>query len=355
MYFLEDLNSVVNALALILGLAYGLIAQKTQFCFSGSIKDIILTKSTRRLASVIVATIVAISFSQILSSVYNIDFSKTVYLQSQVNYITIIIGGVMFGIGMMKADGCSSRHLIKFVQGDWHSLVTLLCIAVFAYLAAKGLFSYPLTELVNNELLIRVSSYIPNNALSIFIIVPLLIFALYKVVPTLKDLLSCVDGLLIGLLIGFAWVVTGVIGIDSFDPRTLEAFSFVYPLGKSLEYLMFFSGSTLSFGVSLIFGIFLGGFIMSRFNKKHRFSCAIMKDDNKLKNNIFGGALMGVGGILSLGCTIGQGLTGVSTLALASFVAIISISVSAYITALVMSKEDKLYTCFIFEWESSKS
>lgn len=349
---LENLEThqMVNISALILGLIYGLIAQKTQFCISGSVKDFVLSRSTRRLASVIVAMIFAIIFSQLATTIYQIDFSQTIYLQSSVNYFTIILGGVLFGIGMMKADGCSSRHLVKFAQGDLYSLVTLVTIAIFAYMTAKGIFSYVGGQVQASELLLALSSYLPNKPLPIYIVLALLLVALYKVVPHFKNLVSCSDGLLVGLLIGLAWVVTGVIGFDSFNPQPLEALSFVYPSGQTLVYFMFFSGTALSFSITIIFGVLIGGFIMSLFNKKYRFGCAIPEKENKLKNSLFGGALMGVGGILALGCTIGQGLSGVSTLALSSFIAIASIMISAYITALKMSKSGSLPSCFTFDW-----
>jgi len=257
-----ELYQIVNIFALLIGLAYGMVAQKTQFCFSGSIKDYILNKSTRRSASVITAMITAIVSSQLLSAIYAIDFYQTIYLQADINYITIILGGALFGIGMMLADGCSSRHLVKFSQGDLHSLVTILFIAVFAYMTSKGIFSSFFSMLQENEILLSLSGFIPNKPVSIVLVLALLLIALYKVLPKLRNIISCADGLLVGLLVGLSWFVTGVIGFDEFEPLPLEALSFVFPSGKALEYLMFFSGSTLSFGISVVFGIITGGFLM---------------------------------------------------------------------------------------------
>lgn len=352
MYSLDDfeLYQVVNIFAAIIGLTYGAIAQKTQFCFNGAIKDFVLSNSTRRAASILTAMISAILSSQLLSYIYAIDFTATIYLQAGINYFTIIVGGVLFGVGMMRADGCSSRHLVKFSQGDLHSLITLLCIAIFAYMTAKGLFSYGVAEMQTNGTLLDLSSLIPNRPMSITIIIALLFLALWRIVPRVKGLLSCSDGLVVGLLIGLSWFVTGVLGFDAFEAVPLESLSFVYPSGKTLEYLMFFSGSTLSFSISVVFGIIVGGFIMSLFNKRYRFRCAAPQNSDKLKNSIVGGSLMGVGGIMAMGCTIGQGLTGISTLAFSSFIAIISISVSAYVTALYMSKKETLPSCFSFDW-----
>lgn len=345
-----ELHEVVNIFALFIGLCYGMVAQKTQFCFSGAIKDYVLDKSTRRASSLIIALITSILSSQLLSTLYNIDFYQTIYLQENINYYTIVFGGVLFGSGMMLADGCSSRHLVKFAQGDLHSLITIVFIAIFAYITSKGVFSYGFRLLQESESLLSLSSIIPNKPVSLFFILALLLLALWKLIPNLKNLIHCFDGLLVGLLIGASWFVTGVLGFDDFEAVALEGLSFVFPSGKALEYLMFFSGSTLSFSVSVIFGVLLGGFIMSMFNKKYRFGCASPQKNDKLKNAMIGGSLMGIGGILSLGCTIGQGLTGMSTLALASLLAITSIAVSAYVTAAYMKKKDALPSCFTFDW-----
>ncbi|MCL4433110.1 MAG: YeeE/YedE family protein [Epsilonproteobacteria bacterium] len=271
-------------------------------------------------------------------------------MQADVNYFSILLGGALFGVGMMIADGCSSRHLVKFAQGDLYSLVTIVFIAVFGYISAKGILSIGLEPIMKNEFLLQLSAWFPNQALPIYVIVPFLLVALWIAVPRFKSLVSCIDGILVGLLIALAWYVTGVVGFDDFEPLPLEALSFVYPSGKTLEYLMFFSGSTLSFSVSVVFGIVLGAFVMSFFNKKYRFGCVISQKNNKLKNGIFGGMMMGIGGIMAIGCTIGQGLSGVSTLAFASFLAITSIMISAYFTAKYMDKRDALPNCFNFDW-----
>ncbi|MDH4943690.1 YeeE/YedE family protein [Sulfurimonas sp. C5] len=347
--YIEDLN-IINICAFTLGLMYGLVAQYTQFCFSGAIKDYIQIKSTRRASSILVAIITAVILSQSISIFFQIDFYKTIYFKDEINYLAIVIGGIVFGIGMMLADGCSSRQLIKLSQGNIYSLVTILFIAIFAYITSKGLFSYLINLLNHNELLLKLSSYLPNMQLSILLVLPVLLFLLWKMVPNIKSLLLCFDGLIIGVLISLAWFVTGVINVNEFEISTLEGLSFVYPSGKALEYLMFFSGTTLSFGVSVILGLLAGGTIMALFNKKYRVSCAPNDKENKLKNSIIGGSMMGIGGILTLGCTVGQGLTGVSTLALASFIAISSIALSAYFTAIYLHKRNALPSCYLFEW-----
>lgn len=109
----------------------------------------------------------------------------------------------------------------------------------------------------------------------------------------------------------------------------------------------------LYFGISIILGVLVGAFTMSKFNKRYSFGCTSNIKRNKLTYNMLGGAMMGIGGVLAIGCTVGQGLTGLSTLASASFVAITSIMVSGYITAIYFKRKDKLPMCFVFDWEDN--
>lgn len=345
---------IINFLGLLLGLAFGAVAQKTQFCFSGSIKDYILTKSTRRAASVIIAMITAIITTQAIGYIYNLDFSTTVFLNPNINYFTIILGGCLFGIGMMIADGCSSRHLIKFAQGDIHSLITLLFIAIFSYIAAKGLLSEPIAFITSIEFLKNINQFIPNNSTNIIIALLPLLLLLRLLAKYHERIPSLWDGIAVGLIISLAWYVTGVIGDDEFNKVTLDSFRFVYPAGKTLEYFMFFNGSTLTFSITIILGIVIGAFIMSKFNKRYSFGCTSNSKGNKLKNSMIGGSLMGTGGIMAIGCTVGQGITGLSTLAFASLVAISSIIISGYFTGKFLAKKDMLPMCFIFEWDDKR-
>ena len=351
-----EIYEIVNLLAFMIGLFFGIVAQKNQFCFSGSIKDYILTDSTRRAASVVMAIIIAITATYFVSDIYELDFSETNYLKENVNYFTIIFGGILFGIGMMIADGCSSRHLVKFAQGDSYSLVTLLFIAIFAYATTKGFLNEYILAITSNETLLNISSNIVNSQLNIFIvIVPLLIF-LGLLTKSFKRILLLKDGVFMGLLVALAWYVTGVIGVESMEREIeLASVTFVYPTAKTLELFTYYQVSELSFGISIILGVVSGAFIMSKFNKKYSFGCTSNLQRSKIKYNIIGGALMGVGGVLAIGCTVGQGLTGLSTLAFASVLAISSIMLSGFFTAKFLNKNDNLPMCFIFDWDEKKN
>jgi uncharacterized membrane protein YedE/YeeE len=350
-----EIYETVNILGLIIGLAFGAIAQKNQFCFSGSIKDYILTKSTKRASSVIMAMITAIIATNILTSMYEIDLSETVYYKENINYFSIILGGSMFGIGMMLADGCSNRQLVKFAQGDKNSLITLVFIGIFAFATAKGFLNGFFAPIINSELLINISSYIGNITMNIYVVLSILVLLLIYLVRKVTRIFSLLDGVLIGLLIAAAWTVTGILGEESIERIIqLTGITFVYPTAQTIELFSNYNVTDLMFPVSLLIGVVLGAFIMSKFNRRYSFGCTAAKGEDRVKFNMIGGALMGTGGVLSIGCTVGQGLTGLSTLAFASAIAILSILISGAITAIYLNRKSKLPMCFIFEWEDGE-
>lgn len=353
-----EIFEIVNIVALLMGITFGVIAQKTQFCFNGAIKDYILISSTKRGSSVITAMITAIIATHMLTLFYDIDLTETVWLREEINYFTIIIGGSLFGIGMMIADGCSSRHLVKFSQGDINSIVTLIFIAIFAYASTKGILNNLVYTLSTNEILLNLSSYIVNGQVNIYIVLSFLFLAWFYLTKSFKRISSLKDGLLVGLLIAFGWYLTGVYGAETLELDTryvpFTSITFVGPISKTLDFITHYKTSNLNFGISIILGVLIGAFSMSRIDSKYNLGCSSNIKVNKLKNSMIGGALMGVGGVLSIGCTVGQGLTGFSTLAFASIVAIFSIFVSGSLMGLYLNKKNKLPMCFIFEWDDEK-
>ena len=347
-----EIYEIINILGLFIGIAFGVIAQKNQFCFSGSIKDYILTKSTKRGASVIMAMIIAIISTTLMANYFEIDLTQSSYFKNNINYFAVIIGGLLFGAGMMIADGCSSRSLVKYAQGDSNALITLIFIAIFAYATTKGILYGVLDPFINNSFLIAISSKIQNFKMNIFVVLAILLTILLYLVKKAKRVFSLFDGVLVGLLVSIAWFVTGYIGQESMEREiAISGISFVYPSAKALELFTYYEVNELSFGVSMVCGVLAGTFFMSFVNKKYSFGCTSGQNINKVKYNMIGGALMGTGGIMAIGCTVGQGLTGLSTLAFSSALAIISIFISAVITGNYLAKQNKLPMCFIFEWD----
>lgn len=351
-----DENNLFTIIALFLGLIYGFVAQQKQFCFSGSIKDIILFKHTRRTASLIVAITTAVFLTQALGFFYEIDYSTTKYFIN-INYLFIILGGALFGYGMMISDGCSSRHLIKFAQGDFDSFYILTVLGIFSYLT-YNFIGENFEAIYSNSF---ITNTMANNIFEIplYIIIPILLYLLYKSLINCMNFFQVLDGMIIGLLIAATWYLTAIYAEELFLEISAQSLSFVYPLGKIGEYIFsFFNFEHLHFGVVVVFGIILGAFISSKVNSqytKKQMCDNSAQNPPKLPMKLFGGACMGVGGILAVGCTVGQGLSGLSTLSFASALAIGSIYISAYFTAKKMHKNNALIACFVFDFIPRKS
>ena len=346
---------IFASLSLFIGFVYGVIAQRKQFCFSGGIKDLILFKHTRRTASLVVAITTAILFTQAISYIYSIDLTQTKYYLN-INYLFIIAGGIMFGYGMMISDGCSSRHLIKVAQGEKDSFFILLTLGLFSYITYSLFSSFH--ESIYSVKIIELTTSLEVLEVPLYLVAPVLLYLLYLNLKKCMNFFQVLDGFAIGLLISFVWFVTAVLSQELFIDVSTQSLSFVYPLGKIVEYVKSgFNSSYLIFSVLIVIGVVLGSFISSRFNKKYskKFMC-----DNSQQNppslfkKIIGGAFMGVGGILAVGCTVGQGLSGVSSLSFASFLAIASIYSSAYFTAKYMHKNNALIACFVFDFECKR-
>lgn len=340
--------------SLLIGFLYGFLAQREQFCFSGGIKDFVLFRQTKRTASLFMAMIIAIIVTQYVGTKFEIDFEDSRYFNN-INYLFLIFGGILFGIGMMLSDGCSSRHLIKLVQGDWDSFFVLIALGLFSFLTYS--FMGEFNEIIHQNSFIEYFQTETVTTINIFLILSILSVMLYLTIKNVRNIVETWDGFLIGLVIAAAWWITYFFINELFLEESLQSLSFVYPLGKVVEFgYTNFNSNILIFPVLAMIGVMIGGFVSSRFNSKYskKQMCDISGlNPPKLWLKMVGGALMGIGGIFALGCTVGQGLSGVSTLSLASLIAIVSIYLGGYLSALWMKKKNALVACFFFEFKNN--
>ena len=178
----------------------------------------------------------AIISTQLMAHYFEVDLTESSYYKENINYFAIALGGTLFGVGMIIADGCSSRHLIKFAQGDSKSVIALLFIGIFAYATTKGLLFGLFDPLINNETLIALSGKIGNITMNVFVVIILLALLLKILVMRPKRIIELWDGVLIGLLVSVAWYITGVYGQEAMERViNLSGIAFVYPTAKSLE------------------------------------------------------------------------------------------------------------------------
>ncbi len=328
---------------LIIGFVFGFIVQRTNFCTMGSISDILSFGDYRRFRAWLLATAVAIIGAQALQYYGYVNLGQSMYLSNTMLWVGNVVGGFIFGVGMVYGGGCTSRNLIRVGGGDLRSLMVMMVVGLFAYMTIGGILG-PLRADVSQFLSVDfnaagfagqgagdllagsfgLSSGTGTLIATIAIAGALLVYCL-----TNRDFVTSPSNLIAGFGIGLCciagWALTGM-AYDEFadNPQAVISLSYVRPTGDTLEYLRRYTANTIpGFGVATVFGAVLGAFLSSLM--MGRFKIAGFNDTGDLVRNIFGGAAMGVGGVLALGCTIGQAVTGVSTLALGSILTFIAI------------------------------
>ncbi len=334
-------NTLVSALGLLAGVVFGATAHRTEFCTMGAVSDMVNMQDFRRFRIWLLAIAVAVAGSQALQIAGLVDLDKSIYLTPNLGWLGAVLGGLLFGFGMTLAGGCGNRTLVRLGGGSLKALVVALVIAVFAYMTLRGLVAaarVAFVEPTNLDLtqaglktqglpdMLSAVTGVPAAAMReglAAIIVLGLLFYCFKDAMFRRSTESVVGGLIIGALVPAAWAITGIVGNDPFNPVPLASFTFIGPLGDGLMYLMAFTGATINFGIASVGGVIAGAFLSAVASGTFRVES--FRDANDLLRHLGGAALMGVGGVMALGCTIGQGLTGLSTLAAGSFLAFLSI------------------------------
>jgi uncharacterized membrane protein YedE/YeeE len=318
---LEELSPhiVASIAGLVIGIALGAVVQRTNFCAMGAVSDLVVFRNWDRLRAWFLAMAVAILGTQLLAWAEMIDLSESIYLGSRLTWAAAILGGLLFGIGMVFAGGCGNRNLVRFGAGDLRSLVVVLVMGLSAYLrvgfndataielADHGLASQGLPDLVA-----AVLGATPENvrlvlALAVAIAIAAFCFSSAAFRQSPRNILG---GLLVGALVVAGWWATGVLAFDEFEPVSLGSLTFIAPVGDGVLYLMTFTGSSISFGIALVGGVIAGAFLAAKATGSFHLQGFANKSD--LERNLIGALLM-------------QGVTGLSTLALGSFLALAAI------------------------------
>lgn len=328
--------SLVLALGgLLIGFAFGAVVYRTNYCAMGSLADIHNFGDYRRFRAWVLAAATALLGTQLLSSAGVVALERSMYLASSFNWLGHIAGGFVFGIGMVFAGGCPSRNLARAGGGDLRALLTLIVLGLVAYMTIAGLVA-PVRAAVENataiglgvsgqgigdllSALTGVSRGSVRLVMTALIVAPALAFCFldhrFRNSPV-----HIVSGIAVGLTVVAGWAITGP-AYDDMATRPVPPVSLTYirPMGDTLQWLALFTATPApGFGVASVFGTLLGAFAAAM--AMGRFRLSTFSDADDTVRNLLGAAMMGVGGVMALGCTVGQAITGVSTLALGSFV-----------------------------------
>ena len=333
-----------------LSLLFGAIAQRTHFCTMGAVADIVNIGDWSRMRMWALAIGVAmLGFNAMVAAGW-VDAGKTIYAAPRLTWLSAIVGGAMFGFGMVLASGCGSKTLVRIGGGSLKSVVVFVVLGLAAFATLKGITGAARVATVDRVALEFAGGQdLPTVAAHWFGVGKaqaallfgavlgggLIAWVLARAEGRSADVL--LGGIGIGGVIAAMWWVSGRLGHVAEDPNTLqeafvatnsqrmESLSFVAPIAYTLDWLLFYSDKSklLTIGIVSTVGVVFGSALWALASRSFRWEGFANVEDTG--NHLVGATLMGVGGVAALGCTVGQGLSGVSTLALGSFIALASI------------------------------
>lgn len=326
----------------LIGAVFGAVVYRTNFCTMGALSDIVNLSDWRRFRAWLLAAATALAGAQLLDALGVVQLSRSMYLAPNINWLGNILGGAMFGFGMVFAGGCASRNLARVGGGDLRALITLMVVGIFAYMTIGGLLgparaaleqatSFGIkvpTQGLGDMLapVLGMTGSMITRMLSALVVLGVLAYC-FKDAEFRGSASHVTSGVAVGLCAVAGWALTGLAFDEMADrPTAPISLTFVRPSGDSIEWLERFTAARIpGFGVATVFGTIAGAFVAAK--AMGRFRLMTFSDPADTVRNLMGAALMGIGGVLALGCTIGQAITGVSTFAagsLLTFAAIVA-------------------------------
>jgi len=332
---------------LLIGFVFGWVVYRTNYCAMGSLSDIHNFGDYRRFRAWLLAAATALVGATLLEAAGVVDLARSMYLAPSFNWSGHIGGGLIFGIGMVLAGGCPSRNLARAGGGDLRALLTLVVLGLVAFMtiagvlaparaALEGATSVALAGAPTQGLGDLLSAYAgvgrgwakAGTAAAVAAAALAYCFADAKF---RRSLLHVLSGVAVGLTVVAGWALTGL-AYDEMAARPTPPVSLTYirPVGDTLQWLALYTATPMpGFGVASVLGALLGAFGAAL--TMGRFRLATFADTGDTLRNLSGAALMGIGGVMALGCTVGQSITGVSTLALGSFATFAAIIAGGFI------------------------
>ena len=325
---------------LFIGVLFGIIAEFSRYCARAALAEWApgdeqsagAANGHPRSKQYLAAVLVALAGTQALFVSQNIDLAQSIYWSVPIRPLALVAGGLLFGAGMVLAGGCVSRLLVLAASGNGRSIVTSaghrhsrICdLRGVLHIRASGWKMHGrwrprrrrLYETGTvSPLLLRRRDWRHSGRLAGLLI-------------RRSGVERLATGAAVGLVVVAGWAVTGIVGADEFEPTQLASLSFVAPVGETIQYLMIFTGDTIRFSVALLGGVLVGAFASALVGRRFHFKG--FTSERSLVRYIVGGLLMGFGGVTALGCSVGQGLSGISTASLSSVIAVLAIAAGGY-------------------------
>lgn len=342
---------------LLLSVLFGAAAQFSRFCLLGGMGAWLDGRDGHRLAVYFGAIGIAIIATTVAQLVGGIDLNVTrpPYRTPELAWGRYLIGGFLFGVGMVLARGCPVRSLVKFSQGNLQALLAVVVMALGAYAMTRtslyqtaflpwvGHLSLDLTRygIAHQDLASLFGGGKTLHLILALVLAAMMLLFSWRALPLRGNSWAWFGVLLIGAVVGAAfWVTGGTPGqaaemaseMQNAPQQGLgtQSFTFSAPMGDVVYYLQHLSSpATITFGVVAVVGLLFGSLISTMVRREFRLSLPV--GWREWVRTIIGAALVGVGSVLAMGCTVGHGLTGISTLALGSMLSLAAIMLGAWV------------------------
>lgn len=336
-----------------LALIFGFVANKTSFCTMGAVSDIVNMGDWGRMRAWLLGIGLAVLGTGLLANQGYVDLGQSFYTRGTVNWLAALVGGLTFGVGMTLAGGCGQRTLVRLGGGNLKSIVVFMFMGYTALVTMNGILrvfvdtvlradavTLHLDGLQTLPSMMGMGDKISQLAVSVVLALVILAFVFAN-----KEFRENRDNLLAGVVVGgivvAGWYATGYLGFGEdhetmelvymgTDSRGPESMTFVGPLAYTMDLWAYWRDKRITFGVASVFGVVIGSFLYSLLSRSFRWEYFNSPQD--MFRHILGAILMGFGGIAAMGCTIGQAITGVSTLAISSFIVFFGIVAGSAIT-----------------------
>jgi uncharacterized membrane protein YedE/YeeE len=344
------LSRTVLWAAFALAVIFGAIAQRTHFCTMGAVSDIMTMGDWSRMRMWVTAMGVAMIGFNLMVALGWLQAGDTVYAGPRFIWLSALVGGALFGFGMVLASGCGSKTLVRIGGGNLKSLVVFCVLGLAAFATLRGLTAVIRVNTVDAVALefaagqdlpslLAAATGLARGTLAALVGIglgaALLVWALMRREGRSAD--NLLGGLGLGTVVAVLWWVSGRLGHVAEHPETLqevfvatnsqrmESLTFVAPMAYTIDWLIFFSDKSkvLTIAVVTTVGVVVGSALYALATRSFRWEG--FRDASDTAHHLIGAVLMGIGGVTAMGCTIGQGLSGLSTLSLTSFVAVAAI------------------------------
>jgi len=350
----SDVQSITTTLlwaSFGLSALFGALAQRTHFCTMGAIADVVNMGDWTRMRMWVLAIAVAVIGFNGMVGLGWIEARHSIYASPRLLWLSSLLGGLLFGFGMVLASGCGSKSLVRLGGGNLKALVVLIVLGVAAFATLRGLTAVGRVATVDAVVLQLPKGQDLPSLLAAWIGAPVRSVAWLLGLAAGLGLMGWVvrkpegrtatvwlGGAGIGGVVVAMWWLSGHVGHVPEHPVTLEetflatnshrmeALSMVAPVGYALDWLLYFSDASkvLTMGIVSVGGVLVGSAVVALSTRSFRWEGFGNAED--LANHLLGATLMGIGGVTALGCTVGQGLSGISTLSLGSMLALAGIA-----------------------------